>query len=133
MSMSDPIADMLTRIRNAMLREHKQVIIPSSKIKKNIAKILQSESFIEGYKEENSDKLGKQLFVYLKYDGKGKPIIRNIQRVSKPGFRIFKGYKFLKPLKNGQGIYVLSTSQGVLSDFQCRKYKIGGEILCAVY
>lgn len=131
MSMSDPIADMLTRIRNAILREHKEVIIPSSKMKENVAKVLAAEGFIVDY-EVQSAKIGIELVIKLKYDSKGESIIRSIQRVSKPGLRIFKGFKEIKPLLNGQGIYVVSTSKGVMSDAQCRQQMIGGELICAV-
>lgn len=131
MSMSDPIADMLTRIRNAILREHKQVTIPSSKIKENIAKVLASEGFINDY-EVQAAKIGIELVVKLKYDSKGEPVIRSVQRVSKPGLRIFKGAKEIKPLLNGQGIYIISTSKGVMSDAQCRQEMVGGEVICAV-
>jgi small subunit ribosomal protein S8 len=131
MSMSDPIADMLTRIRNAILREHKQVTIPSSKIKENIAKVLVSEGFINDY-EVQAAKIGIELVVKLKYDSKGDPVIRSVQRVSKPGLRIFKGAKEIKPLLNGQGIYIISTSKGVMSDAQCRQEMVGGEVICAV-
>ena len=129
--MSDPIADMLTRVRNALLREHKEVIIPSSKIKENVAKVLVAEGFIVDY-EVQSAKIGIELVIKLKYDSKGESIIRSIQRVSKPGLRIFKGFKEIKPLLNGQGIYVVSTSKGVMSDAQCRQQMIGGEVICAV-
>lgn len=129
--MSDPIADMLTRVRNAILREHKEVTIPSSKIKENIAKVLVAEGFIVDY-EVKSAEIGFDLVIMLKYDSKGESIIRSIQRVSKPGLRIFKGFKEIKPLLNGQGIYVVSTSKGVMSDTQCRQQMIGGELICAV-
>ncbi len=131
MSMSDPIADMLTRVRNAILREHKEVTIPSSKMKENVAKVLVAEGFIVDY-EVQSAKIGIELVIKLKYDSKGESIIRSIQRVSKPGLRIFKGFKEIKPLLNGQGIYVVSTSKGVMSDAQCRQQMIGGEVICAV-
>jgi small subunit ribosomal protein S8 len=129
--MSDPIADMLTRVRNALLREHERVTIPSSNIKENIAKVLKTEGFIDDYAVQNAS-VGTELVVTLKYTSKGEPIIRNIQRVSKPGLRVFKGFKSLKPVLNGQGIYIISTSRGVLSDAQCKELKIGGEIICAV-
>lgn len=132
MSMSDPIADMLTRIRNAILREHGTVKIPSSKIKENIVKVLMSEGFINSY-EVRPARIGDEIEISLKYDSKREPVIRKIQRVSKPGLRIFKGAGDLKPLLGGQGIYVVSTSKGVLSDAQCRAKHIGGEIVCAVY
>ncbi len=131
MSMSDPIADMLTRIRNAILREHQQVTIPSSKMKESIAKVLQKEGFINDFVVESAE-VGNDLILTLKYTLKGEPVIRNIQRVSKPGLRIFKGFKSLKPVLNGQGIYIVSTSRGVMSDAQCKTEKVGGELLCTV-
>ncbi|MBT3226413.1 MAG: 30S ribosomal protein S8 [Deltaproteobacteria bacterium] len=131
MSMSDPIADMLTRIRNAILREHKQVTIPSSKIKENIAKVLAAEGFINDYNVQAAG-VGNELVIQLRYDSKGEPVIRSVQRVSKPGLRIFKGAKEIKPLLNGQGIYIISTSNGVMSDAQCRQEMVGGEVMCAV-
>lgn len=131
MSMSDPIADMLTRIRNAILREHKEVTMPSSKIKENIAKVLAAEGFINDYEVQPAG-IGISLVVKLKYDSKGEPVIRSVQRVSKPGLRIFKGAKEIKPLLNGQGIYIISTSKGVMSDAQCRQSMVGGEVICAV-
>lgn len=132
MSMSDPIADMLTRIRNAILREHASVIIPFSNIKENIAKVLLSEGFIQGYSKQEA-RVGNELVVELRYDNKSEPIIRNIKRESKPGLRVHKGYSELKPLLNGQGIYIVSTSQGLLTDADCRAKKVGGEIICSVY
>ena len=132
MSMSDPIADMLTRIRNAILREHASVTIPSSKIKHNIAKVLKSEGFITDF-EITSARIGEEIKVILKYDSKREPVIRKIERVSKPGLRIFKSAAEIKPVLGGQGIYVVSTSKGVLSDVQCRAMNVGGEIVCSVY
>ncbi len=131
MSMSDPIADMLTRMRNALLREHENVTIPSSLIKENIAKVLKAEGFIDDYSVQNAS-VGMELVITLKYSAKREPIIRSLQRVSKPGLRVFKGFKSLKPVLNGQGIYVISTSRGVMSDAQCKELKIGGEVICAV-
>lgn len=132
MSMSDPIADMLTRIRNAILREHSSVTIPSSKIKENIAKVLKSEGFINSY-EMKPARIGEEIEISLKYDSKKESLIRKIDRISKPGIRIFKGADELKPLLGGQGIYIISTSYGVFSDAQCRAKHIGGEIICSVY
>ena len=132
MSMSDPVADMLTRIRNALLREHSSVTVPSSKMKENIVQVLKAEGFINSY-EVRPAPPGKEIEIFLKYDAKKESIIRKIQRVSKPGLRIFKGAKELKPLLGGQGIFVVSTSQGVMSDRQCRSKHIGGEVVCSVY
>lgn len=132
MSMSDPIADMLTRIRNAILREHASVSIPFSKIKENISRVLKEEGFVGDYSIEDA-RVGQSLTIQLKYDSRGTSVIRKIDRVSKPGLRIHKGVDELKPLMNGQGIFIVSTSHGVLSDNGCRKMKVGGEILCSVY
>lgn len=132
MSMSDPIADMLTRIRNAILREHRAVSIPFSRMKESIAQVLKEEGFVIDYSVEDAQ-VGKNLTVTLKYDNKGTSVIRKIDRVSKPGLRIHKGVEDLKPLMNGQGIFIVSTSRGVLSDNLCRKQRVGGEVLCAVY
>ena len=97
MSMSDPVADFLTRIRNALLREHSQVTIPSSNLKESIAKVLKSEGFINDYNVEDA-RLGFAIKVSLKYDSKGDSVIRDIQRVSRPGMRVYKGFKEMKPL-----------------------------------
>ena len=131
MSMSDPVADLLTRIRNALLREHSQVAVPSSKLKENIARVLKAEGFINDYNVEDAP-IGFSLVILLKYDNRGDPVIREIQRVSRPGLRVFKGFKEMKPLLNGQGTYVVSTSKGLMSDAQCRQERIGGELLCSV-
>lgn len=131
MSMSDPIADMLTRIRNSLLRENPNVMIPSSNMKENIAKVLKLEGFITDYTFEPG-KVGVNLLIDLKYSAGGESVIRNIKRISKPGLRVFRGFKEMKPLLNGQGMYIVSTSKGVMSDDQCRKQRIGGEVICAV-
>ncbi|MDH5560325.1 MAG: 30S ribosomal protein S8 [Deltaproteobacteria bacterium] len=132
MSMSDPIAAMLTRVRNSILREHKTVSLPYSKIKESIAEVLKKEGFIESF-HVHPEKVGKSLEIVLRYDSEGEPIIRKIKRVSRPGLRVFKGYDEIKPVLNGQGIFIITTSKGVLSDIDCRTQKIGGEILCEVY
>jgi len=132
MSMSDPIADMLTRIRNAILRAHDSVTIPSSKIKENIAKVLKDEGFVEDFAVEPLE-LGQALQIKLKYDANGNSVIRKINRVSKPGLRIHKGFNELPTVLNGQGIFIISTSKGVMSDTNCRKQKVGGELLCEVW
>ena len=131
MSMSDPIADMLTRMRNALLREHEKVTIPSSNIKESIAEVLKIEGFINDYVVKSAP-VGMELVVTLKYTAKGEPVIRNLRRISKPGLRVFKGFKSLKPLLNGQGMYIISTSKGVMSDARCKELKTGGEVICAV-
>lgn len=132
MSMSDPIADMLTRIRNAILRQHESVLIPASKIKENVSKVLKEEGFVSNYEVVEAEK-GNNLKLTLSYDQRGDSVIRKINRVSKPGLRVMKGFRDIKPVLNGQGIYIVSTSKGVVTDTACRKAKIGGEILCEVW
>lgn len=132
MSMSDPIADMLTRLRNGIMRRHTTVAIPGSKIKENIASVLLKEGFIDKF-ETLSATVGEEIVLHLKYSQDGDSVIRKIDRVSKPGLRVYKGYKELKPVLNGQGIFIISTSSGVRSDNDCRKNKLGGEVLCSVY
>ena len=128
MSMSDPIADLLTRIRNACLRKHKEVLIPYSKTKENIINVFFKEGFIK-----KIEKIENTLKVFLKYDDENNSVIRKIQRVSKPGLRHYRKVDKITPLMNGQGVFVVSTSQGLLSDTECRKRKIGGEIICLIY
>jgi len=131
MSMSDPIADMLTRVRNALLREHDEVRMPFSKFKLGIAKVLLQEGFIAAYSEESAS-VGSTLVITLKYETSGKSVIRKLKRISKPGLRVFRGVDEIKPVLNGQGIYVVSTSKGVMSDTVCGRERIGGEIICSV-
>ncbi len=131
MSMSDPIGETRTRIRNGIVREHRSVTIPASKIKENIAKVLNSEGFIDSYSIEGEN-VEKRLTIQLKYDTRRDSVIRKIERISKPGLRIFKGFSDLRPLLNGQGIYIVSTSKGLMSDRQCKENRVGGEIICAV-
>ncbi len=133
MSMSDPIADMLTRIRNAGRANKTNVDIPASKLKKDIAGVLKNEGYIRGYKfiEDNKQGIVK---IYLKYFGQEKKhVIYNIQRVSKPSRRVYVKSKAVEPVLNGLGIAILSTSFGIMSDKQARMKNIGGEILCNVW
>jgi small subunit ribosomal protein S8 len=130
MSMSDPISDMLTRIRNAQQAEKNMVSMPSSKIKAAIAKVLQDEGYIEGFKVvENS---GKPLLeIGLKYYA-DRPVIETIQRVSRPGLRVYKGSEEIPRVMNGLGIAIVSTSRGLMTDRKARANGIGGEVLCIV-
>lgn len=132
MSLNDPISDLLTRIRNACLRKHKQVKIPHSRMKLSIAKLLCDEGFIVSVKEIGKE-IGKEIELVLKYTDSKESVIRKLVRISKPGLRIYKDSKNLKPQIGGQGLLVVSTSQGLLSDMQCRQKNIGGEVLCLVY
>ena len=128
--MSDPIADLLTRIRNANMRKIVSLEMPSSKIRLNIVEVLKDEGFIVSWE---LDKKGKfpELRIWLKYVDE-LPVIRKITRISKPGLRLYSKGKDCKPILNGQGISILSTSKGIMSDRQCRADNIGGEVLCTV-
>ena len=131
MSLSDPIGDMIARIRNANLRNYKKVLIPSSKFKTKIADVLKTEGYIIDYKIENVD--GKNsLQIDLKYNS-GNPVINTIQRVSKPGRRIFSSVESLPKVSNGLGIAIISTPKGVMTDQEARKNQVGGEIICKVF
>ena len=129
---TDPIADMLTRIRNANLVSHPSVEMPSSKLKVALAKLLKSEGFITDYSERAEGHF-KYLTIELKYDEANKPVISNLQRVSKPGLRNYCKAKNLPQVLGGMGIAVVSTSKGLLTDRKARKENLGGEVLCYVY
>jgi len=130
MSMSDPIADMLTRIRNAQMVEKNSVSMPASKLKKAIAQVLQDEGYIEGFVLRDSGGL-PEIELALKYYA-GRPVIERIERVSKPGLRIYKGRDDLPRVMNGLGVAIVSTSRGVMTDRKARSLGVGGEILCVV-
>ena len=130
MSLSDPIGDMLARIKNAQVRNHSKVSLPSSKFKAKIADVLKSEGYIIDYKI-NDDK--KPLIeINLKYNS-GNPVINTIERISKPGRMIFSSAGSLPKINNGLGIAIVSTPQGVMTDVDARKKKLGGEIICKVF
>ena len=130
MSMSDPIADMLTRIRNAQQSEKVDVTMPSSKVKTAIAKVLKDEGYIEDFAVRDIE--GKsELNVSLKYYA-GKPVIEKIERISRPGLRVYRGREDIKPVMNGLGVAIVSTSKGVMTDRKARATGIGGEVLCIV-
>ena len=131
MSLSDPIGDMIVRIKNAQMRNHKKVEIPSSRFKTNIADVLKEEGFIIDYKVniQNNKPL---LLINLKYNS-GNPVINTIERISKPGRRIFSSAHSLPRINNGLGIAILSTPKGVMTDIDARKQRVGGEIICKVF
>ena len=130
MSMSDPIADMLTRIRNAQLAEKLSVAMPSSRVKASIAQVLKDEGYIDEFKVREQD--GKSILeIALKYYA-GEPVIEKIERVSRPGLRIYKGRDDIPKIMNGLGIAIVSTSKGVMTDRKARATGIGGEVLCIV-
>ncbi len=132
MTMTDPIADMLTRIRNANRNKIPSVTVPGSRIKVGIARVLKDEGFIGEYSVE-SDGPKATLQIQLKYGPEGEHVIRYIQRYSKPGCRRYRGVGEIPEVLNGQGISILSTPLGVLSDRECKEKNVGGEVLCCVY
>ena len=132
MNTTDPIADMLTRIRNANQAKFKTVDIPASNMKKNIAEILFNEGYIKAYEEIENENQGI-IRVSLKYTEKGKKVISGLRRISKPGLRIYASKDELPKVLNGLGIALISTSKGVMTDKEARDLKIGGEVLCYVY
>ena len=131
MSLSDPIGDMIARIKNAQSRNHKMVELPSSNFKSKIAGILKNEGFIKEFKV-NSEKNKSTLTLELKYHS-GNPVISAFERVSKPGRRIFSSAESLPKINNGLGIAIISTPKGVMTDIDARKQRVGGEIICKVF
>lgn len=132
MSMSDPLGDMLTRIRNGQRANHPAVECPYSNVRKSVCDVLQEEGYIRGYKVEENDGNKKLLMIELKYT-EGEPVIRELKRISKPGRRIYSKIKDLEPFHNGLGIKVISTPRGVMPDYKARNENVGGEVLCQVY
>tara|TARA_B100000282_G_scaffold201982_1_gene148056 strand:+ start:202 stop:597 length:396 start_codon:yes stop_codon:yes gene_type:complete len=131
MSLSDPIGDMLARIKNSQMRNHKKVEIPSSNFKTKIADVLKNEGYINNFNVENNDNKNT-LIIDLKYNS-GSPVITVIERVSRPGRRIFSSAESLPKINNGLGIAIVSTPKGVMTDIEARKQKIGGEVICKVF
>ena len=132
MAMTDPIADMLTRVRNALTASHERVDIPSSKLKINIAKVLKTEGYVKNFKIV-SDGRHRYIRVFLKYDEGGSPAIEGLKRVSKPSQRIYRGYDEIDRIMNGYGVNIVSTSKGIMTDLEARKMRVGGEVLCSVW
>jgi small subunit ribosomal protein S8 len=130
MSMTDPIADMLTRIRNAQMVGHTEVSMPCSKLKISIAKVLKDEGYIEDFAVRD-EKPAKALSIGLKYYA-GRPVIERLERISKPGLRVYKGRDDIPRVMNGLGVAILSTSRGVMTDRKARADGVGGEVLCIV-
>ena len=129
---SDPIADMLTRIRNANTALHPETTMPSSKLKEQVARILSEEGFIDGYKVEDAS-VGKELTVRLRYDKERQPVLTGIKRIAKPGLRVYKAGPDVPRVRGGIGISIVSTSDGVMTDREARKRNVGGEVLCEVW
>jgi small subunit ribosomal protein S8 len=132
MSFSDPLGDMLTRIRNGQKAKKSSIISPASKLRANVLEVLMQEGYIRGYAREKVATGIDQFKIELKYY-ENQPVIRNLDRVSKPGRRVYAKIKDLKPINNGLGIVVLSTPKGVLSDGKARELNVGGEVLCSVF
>ena len=130
--MTDPIADMLTRIRNAVRIERQNVEVPASKVKRGLAEVLKREGYIWDWNESEEDKFAV-IHIDLKYGPNGERVIRHIKRISKPGRRIYNGATQLRPILNGLGISIVSTSRGFISDREARHRNLGGEVLCEVW
>lgn len=130
--MTDPIADMLTRIRNAVAVGHERVVMPSSKQKEAVARILAAEGFIDRYEVTPADP-GAHIALVLRYGDRRKPAIEGVRRISKPGHRVYKGHDDIRRVQGGLGVAIVSTSQGLLPDREARRRKLGGEILCEVW
>lgn len=132
MSMSDPLANMLAAINNGQMANKPSALVPASKLKKNVLEVLKNEGYIRGY-EETEDESGKPaLRIELKYF-EGEAVIKRIKKISKPGRRVYASLDKLPKVYNGLGVIVVSTSQGVMSDYDARQKKIGGELLCSVF
>ncbi|MFN4197106.1 MAG: 30S ribosomal protein S8 [Caldimicrobium sp.] len=130
--MTDPIADMLTRIRNALMAKKRTVIVSASKMKLEIAKILKDEGYIEDYKYID-EKPQPKIEIILKYTENKQSVITGLRRVSKPGRRVYMSYKILPKVLDGLGLAIVSTSQGIMTDHEARKRKIGGEVICEIW
>ena len=130
MSLQDPIADLLTRVRNAQSAKHVDVSMPHSNLKVTICKVLEQEGYIDGYGVSGDDK--QELTVQLRYH-EGVPVIEEIRRVSRPGLRVYKGASELPKVRGGLGVAIVSTSSGVMTDREARRRRIGGEVLCTVF
>ena len=134
MTMTDPIADMLTRIRNASRARHQKVTVPWSRVKENIAKILVQEGYLKDHKKVKASLGGgEDLIIQLKFDRENRPVISGLMRVSSPGRRVYVGATEVMPVRKGLGINVLSTPKGILADREAQKERVGGELVCSVW
>jgi small subunit ribosomal protein S8 len=130
--MTDPIADMLTRVRNALMVNKETVDMPHSNVKEGVSRVLRDEGFITDYRVAGEPP-HKVLRIYLKYGPLGEQVIREVQRVSTPGRRIYRPVSELASFRNGLGVLVVSTNRGIMSDRECRRQRIGGEVICSVF
>jgi small subunit ribosomal protein S8 len=133
MSMNDPIADMLTRIRNAGMQRHTSVVMPKSKLKVAIADILKQEGFIRDFKVQTNERSFEDLVLDLKYTNDKQPVITGIKRVSRPGLRIYTKHQDIPRVRGGMGLSILSTPRGVMSGYEAYRQNVGGEVLCYVW
>lgn len=133
MSMTDPIADMLTQIRNGIQAHHDRVELPASKLKVEIAKILKSEGFISNFKLVEENKTQSALRIYLKYSDDGEPVIHGIERISRPGRRVYRNKQEIPRVLGGLGLAIVSTSKGLMAGHDAVKSGVGGEVLCQVW
>jgi len=133
MSMTDPVGDMLTRIRNASRAGHEKVVIPGSKLKERIAAVLKDEGFIRDVLVHREEKKSGEITVMLKYGPNREPAITEIRRVSRPGLRKYVPSAEIPRVLNGMGIAIVSTSKGIMVDRECRKQNVGGELICTIY
>lgn len=132
MVMTDPLADMLTRVRNGYSAGHRKVVLPSSRLKVGVAKVLKAKGYIDAYKFEEDDRQGI-LTIHLRYDADDQPMIRKIERISRPGLRRYSKSGSIPPVLQGLGIMILSTNKGVMADDRAREENVGGELLCLVW
>jgi len=132
MSMSDPISDLLARIRNAILAKHDRLDVPASKLKLEVCRILKEEGYIENLSKVDKEPVS-DIRIFLRYDRHGSPAIQHLARVSKPGRRVYRGAEEVPTVRNGLGTAILSTSSGVLTDRQARERRVGGEVLCEIW
>ena len=132
MSMTDPIADLLTRIRNALMAKHDRLDVPTSKLKVNVCALLKREGYIDDFETVEARPVD-HLRIYLRYSDEGVPAIRRLQRVSRPGRRVYRGADDIKPILNGLGVALVSTSSGLMTDHEARERRVGGEVLCEIW
>jgi small subunit ribosomal protein S8 len=132
MTMTDPVSDLLTRIRNAHQAKHDRLDVPASKLKAELCRVLKEAGFVEDFRVIDAVPQGT-LRVYLRYSDAGAPAIQHLRRISKPGRRVYRKADDLRPVRNGLGVGIVSTSQGVLTDAQARQRRVGGEVLCEIW
>lgn len=133
MSMTDPVADLLSRIRTAHVAKHDRLDLPASKLKSEICGLLKEQGYISNFEVLDEDPVKQQIRVFLKYTGEGEPMIRHMRRISKPGRRVYRRADDLRPVLNGLGVGIVSTSQGLLTDKEARQQRVGGEVLFEIW